>query len=87
MLELNQELLQVHIEKLEDAYIDTTINIIKIPFLIQACEKDIKNLPKWDKKKEQLEKTIEMHKINEKANREAIEQYEWIIPEVLKLKK
>lgn len=77
---INKELLQAEIEKLEQWYVETAINLIKWPVFIDNCSKAIE-VSEWERKTE-LEKVLDQHKKNQKTNEEAIETLNTILPEV-----
>lgn len=80
---INQKFLAQEIESLERGYVETAINLIKWPIFIEACEKDLEQ-SEWERK-EAIEKTLSVHKANQKANEEAILQLNRIIVEAKKL--
>ena len=80
---INQEFLAEEIKSLEKGYVETVINLIKWPILMETCSKALLEA-EWEKKTA-LERTIALHESNYKTNNEAVEQLNRIITEAKKL--
>ena len=82
---INQKILAREIESLEEGYVATVINYVKWPFLIDNCKKGLEEKGITEERKATLEKALLENEFNHKANQEALETLEKIIPEVKKL--
>ena len=87
MLEINQEHLEEAISELEKGYVQSVIELIKIPVFKGVIQKDIDSDKTSKEKKKQLEWTLEMNDKSKAGHEESIENLEIILQEVYKLRK
>lgn len=77
---INKELLNKEIESLERGYVETVVNLVKGPVFIEAVSRDLVGAE--GERAEALKKVLAQHEANQKANEEAVEQLNAIIPKV-----
>lgn len=67
---LNAEMLEQHIEQCKIGYMESYVNTLKIPSLIERCEEGTKMNDLLETKKEALVDQIKAHKMNIRNNEE-----------------
>lgn len=83
-MKINQQFLKEEIEKLEKWYIQSLIELIKLPIFLEQINKDIETTEN-EKKKEELKTMIENNTLLSKWHSESLENTEKILTEVYKL--
>ncbi len=86
MLEINQKHLEDAISELEKWYVQSKIELIKIPVFEKVIQKDIDNKDTSEEKRKQLKWTLETNKRSKQGHEESIENLELILEEVYKLR-
>lgn len=83
-MDINQKHLLDKIDELEKSYVDSLIELIKVPVFNKRIEEDMKATKDKDRIKA-LEETKEKNKLQERGHKESLKNLEEIITEAKKL--